>query len=125
MKKENQYVTNPILKFVEKRPLCWGFKVHGSGYSKGGIPDVVGNVGPFALYLECKYLDGVATPLQRRTLEKIRATGAVGGCVWSLEEAIEVIEGLEALVAELPNHLTQRLLTFSPSIVRSPSQVKE
>jgi len=115
--KETQ-LQKKIVDWAKKRPLCWNFKTHGGGYTQAGIPDVVGNVGPLALYLECKVGTNKPSPIQTVTIRKIRESGAVAGCVWTFEDAVAVVEKLEGFVSELDADFLRRLDLASPSMIR-------
>ena len=93
--KESELVKK-ILQWQKPRRKIFLFKNHQAGYTQAGIPDIVGNVGPNVVYLECKVGRNKPTKLQEATINNIRRTGAAAFVVWSLEEAIEVLTSLEA-----------------------------
>lgn len=76
-------------------PNCFLFKVHGSGFQKSGIPDLIGCINGRFTGLEVKDPKNKsygATKLQLFVIELIKKAGGIAGVVTSLEEAKELIE---------------------------------
>ena len=74
---------------------AWVLKVHGGGWSRRGIPDLlVCHRGRFVA-LEVKAGSRSATPLQTHELRQIGAAGGKGAVVRSVTEAIAIVD-LEA-----------------------------
>ena len=70
---------------------AWVFKVHGSPYQQVGVPDLlVGYKGRF-FAMEVKQPGGVMSPVQKRVMEEIRASGSVVGRVESVEDAVQLL----------------------------------
>ena len=70
---------------------AWVFKVHGSPYQQVGVPDLlVGYKGRFYA-MEVKQPGGVMSPVQKRVMEEIRASGSVVGRVESVEDAVQLL----------------------------------
>jgi Holliday junction resolvase len=76
-------------------PNCFFFKVHGSGYQKSGIPDLIGCINGLFIGIEVKDPKNKsygATELQLHIIELIKGAGGIAGVATSLEEAKELIE---------------------------------
>jgi Holliday junction resolvase len=76
-------------------PNCFFFKVHGSGYQKSGIPDLIGCINGLFIGIEVKDSKNKsygATELQLHIIELIEGAGGIAGVATSLEEAKELIE---------------------------------
>lgn len=76
-------------------PNCFLFKVHGSGFQKRGIPDLIGCINGRFTGLEIKDPKNKsygATKLQLWVIGLIKKAGGIAGVVTSLEEAKELIE---------------------------------
>lgn len=73
---------------------CLFWNIHGSIYSRGGTPDLIGCApGGVFFALEVKTSAGVASKLQLRAIGKIREGGGRAGVVRSVAEAVEVVFG--------------------------------
>lgn len=66
-----------ILKWAKGEPDVWLQKYHGSVFGLRGHPDLYGNIGAFAVYLELKKPEKGLGPLQAAIGRKISKTGAV------------------------------------------------
>lgn len=67
-------------------------KIHGGPYQRKGLPDLLGCVQGRFFGLEVKCPDGdPPTPLQSKTMKKIREAGGGSCVVTSPEEAIDAI----------------------------------
>jgi hypothetical protein len=60
-----------------------------------GTPDIVASYRGFFVGLECKGEHGVVTPIQRRVLEMIRATGGVGEVVRTVDEVNDILNDID------------------------------
>lgn len=85
-------LTRAILAWLRTQPDVFAWKVLGSGCTVRGLPDIQGNVGDRALYLEVKTPTGTATPIQRALHRRIRCAGAAVYLVRSLDDAKRAVE---------------------------------
>jgi len=73
---------------------AWVFNVHGSPYQQVGVPDLlVGYQGRFYA-MEVKQPGKYLSPVQAKTIEAIRDSGAAAGRVENVAEAIQLLEGV-------------------------------
>jgi hypothetical protein len=87
-----------IMRYLREQPDCYAYKNHGTMYSVAGRPDIQGNVGPFALYLEVKRpRGGRVSRRQRVEHEKIAKTGALCSVVRSIEDVELIVNELREL----------------------------
>jgi hypothetical protein len=93
-KKPETRLQRKIRTDLTKEVGGWWVKIHGGPYQAAGIPDLVGCVEGLFFALEVKRPDDTkgASPIQLRTMKKIRTKGQGIACiVESPEEAIEVV----------------------------------
>lgn len=72
---------------------CWVTKLHGGPMQQAGLPDLLVVWQGRAIFLEVKKPGGEATKLQLHTIEKLREVGAVAAVVFSVDEAMKVLDG--------------------------------
>lgn len=65
------------------------FKVHGSGYMKAGIPDIIGCLEGRFIGIECKVDKNKPSPLQLAHGRLIEKSGGIFIIAYSLEEVKE------------------------------------
>jgi len=86
-----------ILVYLKGVPGCWAVKLHGSNFQRAGLPDLLVihrmDAGVCVHAWEVKACDGQLTPLQRHTLDRMRAAGAATAVVRSVDEARRLLEG--------------------------------
>ena len=71
---------------------AWVFNVHGSPYQQVGVPDLlVGYQGRFYA-MEVKKPGGQLTPVQKKVIETIQASGSIAGRVESVADAMELLQ---------------------------------
>jgi len=87
-------ITASIQSWLKKQPdvFCW--KVLGTSSGIRGLPDICGNVGEKALYLEVKTETGKISPSQSVIHAKIEKSGGQVFVVRHLSEAIKAVESL-------------------------------
>lgn len=90
-------IVRTILRKANKVPGVRLRKTHGSVFGRRGEPDLYGNVGPLALYLEVKRPGGKSTRLQLLTATAIGMTGARFATVHDWPETLREIEQLQKL----------------------------
>lgn len=83
-----------ILAWLDRQPLTWAFKTHGSPYSPTGLPDIIGAIAGHAFALEVKTPHGRPSPAQILYLQTIAASGTVTAVVHSLPEAQRALNPL-------------------------------
>lgn len=88
--RENR-IQHRIIKTLEAVPGVWLFNVHGSGWQKSGIPDIVGCYNGKFFGVEVKRPGEQPTAKQSLTMKKIAAAGGVTGVAETPEEALEII----------------------------------
>jgi len=62
---------------LDKIDRCWWMKVHGGGFQRSGVPDIIGVIDGRFFAIEAKTVDGVLSKLQEVTLEDIRRCGGL------------------------------------------------
>jgi hypothetical protein len=80
---------------IKLYPNCFFFKVHGNGFQKSGIPDLVGCINGRFIGIEVKDPKNKtygATMLQLHMITLIKEAGGIAGIATSLEEARELID---------------------------------
>ena len=87
-------ITSSIQSWLKKQPdvFCW--KVLGTSNGIRGLPDICGNVGGKALYLEVKTENGKMSPSQSVIHTRIEKAGGRVFVVRHLSEAIRAVETL-------------------------------
>lgn len=106
-------LTKKILAYLRTLPGSWWFKHHGGPYAQRGVPDVLGTIGARSIsqvqfledgqrvvfgdlgqfwFFEVKAEGGKLTPWQEKTIQELRAAGAQGAVVRSLEEVVAALD---------------------------------
>lgn len=70
-------------------------KTHGNEFTRSGMPDLVGCFRGHYIALEAKRRGNKATPLQEYALSEIRAAGGIAIVVWSVKEALDVLDAID------------------------------
>lgn len=98
---ETQLVSAITGSITGRWPNAWCLKVHGGGFQRAGVPDLLVCVDGHLFGLEVKHqkpgeseeaMLRRVTMLQRRELRDLANAGAVSAVVWSVEQALEIIE---------------------------------
>ena len=89
MSRESIIVRN-IMNELRSRG-AWVFKVHGSPYQTVGVPDLLVSYQGRFYAMEVKQPGKPLSLIQAKTIEDIRATGAVAGRVESVEDAVALL----------------------------------
>lgn len=87
-------LTNRMQSWLKKQPDVFCFKVHATGLGMNGIPDLVGNVGSRAFYIEVKTQKGRVSAIQGHRIEQIAKTGAAVIVARTVEDVQELIHNL-------------------------------
>jgi len=82
------------MDWLKKQPDVFTVKHHGTQYGIAGIPDIFGNVGSRAFYVEVKTGRNKTSPIQAHRLAQIAKTGAAVIVAYSLEEVKNLIFAL-------------------------------
>lgn len=88
-------ITKKIMNHLKSRPYCWAFKTHGGIMQAAGIPDVIACFKGRFVGLEVKRPGNKPTLLQKVTLDLINKAGGTGAVVYSLEDAIRILEKID------------------------------
>ena len=89
-------LVDKIRKALNAMPGVKAVKVHGSQYMRAGTPDILGCMDGQMFALEVKRDEkGKPTALQMQQLKEWSVAGAVTAVVWSVEQALAVLEGKE------------------------------
>lgn len=83
-----------ILRWLRRQPDVFAWPTVNDGSAVRGLPDIAGNVGLLALYLEVKRPGAKPTPIQTALHAKIRRRGAAVFVVESLDDAVAAVESL-------------------------------
>lgn len=98
---ETQLVAAITGSIAGRWPNAWSLKVHGGGFQRAGVPDLLVCVEGQLIALEVKHqkpgeseaaMLRRVSALQRRELRKLEEAGAVSAVVWTVEQALEIIE---------------------------------
>jgi len=90
-------LTRLIERALKALPGLWLAKIHGSGYQRAGIPDLlVCHEGRF-IALEVKTESGVVSPIQEHELRTIWEAGGYSAVVRSVDDALAAVEGAKKL----------------------------
>lgn len=94
-------VTKRIIRAVEKYdPDIWIMKVHGGGYQRAGIPDLLFCVNGMFLAVEVKHrkpgespqaLANRVSPRQKIEIEAITRAGGTAIVAWKPEQVLEAL----------------------------------
>ena len=84
-------ITKNIQVWLKQQPGVFFYKVHGDPFQTAGLPDLILCVSGRFVGLEVKQPGKKPTPLQTRTLEKIKEAGGASAIVTSLDEVKEII----------------------------------
>ncbi len=88
-------IVQRIMRYLNVRPGVWAVKIHGDGYTRRGVPDIIGSAYGRAFALEVKRPGvGVLSESQKHELQKLANAGALVAVVESLEDALKVL-GIE------------------------------
>lgn len=94
-------LTDKIKSWLKKQPDIFFFKVHGSQFGKAGIPDLVGNVGTRAFYIEVKVAPNKPTKLQAHRICQIIHSGAAAIVAYSVEDVQALVGALRDMDPDL------------------------
>ena len=86
-------IENRIKNYLKKNNIYY-FKVHGNGFQKVGIPDIVACINGKFTGIEVKRPGGKPSPLQIANIEQIRNNGGSAEIVYSFEEAKQFIDSV-------------------------------
>lgn len=87
-----------IIRRLNQREGVFAWKTHGSAFARAGLPDV------FVLYrgrlvaVEIKVGDNEPSPIQIKTLEKLKAAGCLA--FWSGGSAGEIVREIESRASD-------------------------
>lgn len=88
------------------RPNAWFLKVHGDGYQRPGIPDLLFVIDGRLLAVEVKHrkpgesvehMLGRVSPAQTLEIDSLNAAGALATVAWEVEHVLDAVEELEAM----------------------------
>lgn len=97
---ETQLVKAIERAIIKEYPNAWVLKVHGGGYQRVGVPDLLISVDGKLIGLEVKHQKaseseerarGRATAVQKKEIQDLRRSGARAEIVLSSEEALSII----------------------------------
>lgn len=80
-----------------RAPDVYLLKFHGNQFTRNGVPDLVGCVGPMAIWWEAKVPGNKPTPRQLAEHERIRRAGCRVAVVESVEDAAKELSMLREL----------------------------
>lgn len=86
-------IENQIKKYLVTNKI-YHYKVHGNGFQRSGIPDIIACIKGRFVGIEVKKPGGIVSNLQKINIEEIKKSGGVGIMVYSFEEAKQVIDEL-------------------------------
>lgn len=94
---ETQLTARIVAAIEREYPSAWVLKVHGNGYQRVGIPDLLVCVAGRLVGLEVKHqkpgesvehLLGRVRAVQAAEIDKLRRAGATAAVVWTVEQAL-------------------------------------
>lgn len=74
---------------------AWGFKYHGGMMSMVGVPDLIYCYKGRFVGVEVKQGNGKPSKIQLEQIRRIKASGGIAGVVWSVDEALELLERID------------------------------
>ena len=86
-------IENRIKNYLKKNNIYY-FKVHGNGFQRVGIPDIVACINGKFTGIEVKRPGGKPSSLQIANIEHIRNNGGSAEIVYSFEEAKKFIDSV-------------------------------
>lgn len=94
--KLEKHIVNDIKKALTKKG-AWVTKTHGSLHS-AGLPDILACYKGYFIGIEVKRPETrhTVTPRQQAFLDQIQAAGGVSGVATSVDEALDLVELVEA-----------------------------
>ena len=87
-------LTTTIARALSDRG-AWVFKVHGNGWQRAGVPDLLVGYRGRLVGMEIKTQDGRVSPLQTREIESLRAAGCLAAVVRSKAEALDLLDSID------------------------------
>lgn len=103
--KNERQLTDRVIREVKKVfPDAWYLKVHGNGYQRGGIPDLLFCVKGRFVAVEMKHqkpgesLEHMRSrlhPLQKKELNSIAGAGGVAVLAWTVDQVIDALRSAE------------------------------
>ena len=85
-------ITTNIIKHLKKHKPCEVFKMHGSSFSRSGMPDILWLYSGRAIFIEVKRPGEDPTKLQKEMMHRLTAAGAVCYVASSTADAKTIIE---------------------------------
>lgn len=101
---ESQLVKKIVLEVQKRYPDAWILKVHGGGYQRAGVPDVLLCVAGRFVAVEVKHrkpgeseeaMQRRVTARQRKEIEDIHRAGGVASVVSSVDEVLALLEDFQ------------------------------
>ena len=86
-------IENQIKKYLVINKI-YHYKVHGNGFQRSGIPDIIACINGRFVGIEVKKPGGIVSNLQKINIAEINKSNGVGIVVYSFEEAKQVIDEL-------------------------------
>jgi hypothetical protein len=97
---ETRLVKRMIAAILKAYPTAWVIKSHGGPYQETGLPDIFVVVEGRFVGIEAKAPEPGesderilrrVTPKQRLQLDRLTRAGAVAGCAWTVDGAVELV----------------------------------
>lgn len=79
-------LTAKVIKRLKQFPNSFVLKLHGAGFQRAGVPDVLFIYKDITLWFETKRLGQSMTPLQKRTMKQIRTAGNGAYVIYDLSD---------------------------------------
>src|ERR1043165_2743523 len=85
---EGTFTRNKIIPALEQVTGGTFYKMHGGLFSRSGIPDVIGFIGPLFVAVEVKLPTNKkgCSALQIQTIKDMRKKGVIATVVWSVAD---------------------------------------
>lgn len=90
-----------VLRYCQEQSDIFVYKTHGSPRTRKGMPDLFGNVGMIAFYVELKVGDRKMSSIQETVSHKILLSGAQFMVVYTLDQFIAFVTHLTNLNRKL------------------------
>ena len=88
-------LTNKILDEINSRPHCVAYKIHQTGGTHAGVPDIVACHRGRAIWVEVKTNEGIVSRIQEYQMDRLRGAGAIVLVATSVRDITEVLNDLE------------------------------
>ena len=88
-------ITKQIIDLINSHPHAVAHKIHQTGGTQAGVPDIVACHRGRALWIEVKTDDGIISRIQKWQMDKLRSAGAIVLVATSTADVQGLLDELE------------------------------